>query len=69
VNNIDAQRDITLTPFIAVDGTNKSKVDGFTREWPGDTFCTKATLDSLQERGLINIDDAFIKKFGLLGFE
>ena len=69
VNNIDAQRDITLEPFIAVDGTNKSEVDGFEREWPGDTFCTKEVLDSLQERGLIDIDEAFIKKFGLLGFE
>jgi len=69
VNNIDAQRDIVLEPFIAVDGTNKSKVDGFNREWPGDTFCTKATLDSLQERGLIDIDEAFIKKFGLLPFK
>jgi len=69
VNNIDAQRDITLKPFIIVDGTNKSELDGFTREWPGDTFCTKETLDNLQERGLIDIDEAFIKKFGLLGFE
>jgi len=69
VNNIDAQRDIVLEPFIAVDGTNKSEVDGFTREWPGDTFCTKATLDSLQERGIIDIDEAFIKKFGLLPFK
>jgi len=68
VNNIDAQRDIILEPFIAVDGTNKSEVDGFNRKWPGDTFCTKETLDSLQERGLIDIDDAFIKKFGLLAF-
>ncbi len=67
-NNIDAQRDITLKPFIIVDGTNKSELDGFTREWPGDTFCTKETLDSLQERGLIDIDDKFIKKFGLLPF-
>ncbi|CAA6814392.1 MAG: UbiD family decarboxylase associated with menaquinone via futalosine [uncultured Sulfurovum sp.] len=69
VNNIDAQRDITLKPFIAVDGTNKSELDGFNREWPGDTFCTKEVLDSLQERGLIDIDDAFIKKFGLLAFD
>jgi 4-hydroxy-3-polyprenylbenzoate decarboxylase len=68
VNNIDAQRDIILKPFIIVDGTNKSEVDGFTREWPGDTFCTKETLDSLQECGLIDIDEAFIKKFGLLPF-
>jgi 4-hydroxy-3-polyprenylbenzoate decarboxylase len=68
VNNIDATRDIVLEPLIVVDGTNKSEVDGFTREWPGDTFCTKETLDNLQERGLIDIDEAFIKKFGLLPF-
>ena len=68
VNNIDAQRDITLEPFIAIDGTNKSEVDGFNREWPGDTFCTKEVLDSLQARGLIDIDETFIKKFGLLPF-
>ncbi len=69
VNNIDASRDIILEPFIAVDGTNKSEFDGFNREWPGDTFCTKEVLDNLQERRLINIDDAFIKKFGLLPFK
>jgi 4-hydroxy-3-polyprenylbenzoate decarboxylase len=69
VNNIDAQRDVILEPFIAVDGTNKSKVDGFNREWPGDTFCSKEVLDSLEERGLIDINDAFIRKFGLLDFE
>ena len=68
VNNIDAVRDIVLEPFIAIDGTNKSSVDGFKREWPGDTFCTKEVLDSLQERGLIDIDEQFIKKFGLLAF-
>ena len=68
VNNIDANRDIVLNPFIVIDGTNKSKVDGFNREWPGDTFCTKEILDSLQERGLIDIDEKFIKKFGLLPF-
>jgi 4-hydroxy-3-polyprenylbenzoate decarboxylase len=66
VNNIDASRDVVLKPFIAVDATNKSEVDGFQREWPGDTFCTKEVLDMLQEKGLIDIDDAFIKKFGLL---
>jgi len=68
VNNIDAQRDIVKEPFIAIDGTNKSQLDGFTREWPGDTFCTKDVLDNLQAKGLIDINDAFIKKFGLLPF-
>jgi 4-hydroxy-3-polyprenylbenzoate decarboxylase len=69
VNNIDSQRDVVLKPFIAVDATNKSEVDDFHRTWPGDTFCTKEVLDSLQERGLIDIDKAFIKKFGLLPFK
>jgi len=67
-NNIDASRDVLLEPFIVVDATNKSEVDGFTREWPGDTFCTKEVLDMLQEKGLIDIDEAFVKKFGLLSF-
>ncbi len=69
VNNIDAQRDVILEPFIIIDGTNKSEVDGFNREWPKDTHCTKEILDSLQKRGLIDIDEKFIKKFGLLPFE
>ncbi|WP_373032692.1 menaquinone biosynthesis decarboxylase [Sulfurovum sp.] len=68
VNNIDAGRDVILTPFIAIDATNKSEVDGYEREWPGDTFCTKEVLDKLQEKGLIDIDEAFIRKFGLLPF-
>jgi 4-hydroxy-3-polyprenylbenzoate decarboxylase len=68
VNNIDALRDVILEPFIAIDATNKSEVDGYEREWPGDTFCTKEVLDMLQEKGLIDIDEAFIKKFGLLPF-
>ena len=69
VNNIDAQRDIVLEPFIAIDATNKNEYDGYEREWPGDTFCTKVVLDELQEKGLIDIDEAFIKKFGLLPFK
>lgn len=69
VNNIDALRDIKLEPFIIIDGTNKNKLDGFDREWPDDTHCTKEVLDSLQKRGLIDIDEEFIKKFGLLPFE
>ncbi len=68
VNNIDAGRDVILEPFIAIDATNKSEVDGYEREWPGDTFCTKEVLDMLQEKGLIDIDETFIKKFGLLPF-
>jgi 4-hydroxy-3-polyprenylbenzoate decarboxylase len=66
VNNIDAGRDVSLKPFIAIDATQKGKVDGYKREWPGDTLCTKEVLDRLQEIGVIDIDEAFIRKFGLL---
>jgi len=66
VNNIDAQRDIVLSPFIAIDGTNKNSLDGYEREWPDDTLCDKSTLDKLQKIGIIDIDEKFIKKFGIL---
>ena len=66
VNNIDATRDVILEPFIAIDATNKGKVDGFEREWPGDTFCTKEVLDRLTKRGILDINQSFIQKFGLL---
>ncbi len=68
VNNIDAQRDILLAPFIIVDATNKGEIDGYDREWPGDTLCDEDVLKGLKEKGLIDIDEAFIKKFGLLSF-
>ncbi len=67
-NNIDATRDVLLEPFIAVDGTNKNELDGFEREWPKDVHCTKEVLDRLKELKLIDIDDDFIKRFGLLEF-
>ena len=66
VNNIDAQRDILLEPFIIIDATNKGEMDGYEREWPGDTLCDKEVLRGLEAKGLIEIDEAFIKKFGLL---
>ncbi|MEA3490303.1 MAG: menaquinone biosynthesis decarboxylase [Campylobacterota bacterium] len=68
VNNIDARRDISLSPFIAIDATNKGEIDGYDREWPEDTWCTEEVLDRLQQKGLIEIDEAFIKRFGLLPF-
>jgi len=69
VNNIDANRDVTLEPFIAIDGTNKNTLDGFNREWPKDANCTKEVIERLQEKKLINIDEKFIKDFGLLDYK
>ncbi|WP_201332329.1 menaquinone biosynthesis decarboxylase [Nitratiruptor sp. YY09-18] len=67
VNNIDAQRDVVLEPFIMVDGTNKDpKIDTFDREWPPDVVCDKEVIKSLRERGILDIDEAFIKKYGIV---
>nr|WP_197972044.1 menaquinone biosynthesis decarboxylase [Nitrosophilus labii] len=66
VNNIDAKRDIVLEPFIMVDATNKNELDGFKREWPDDVLCDKKVIEDLQKRGLIETNEEFIKKFGLL---
>lgn len=64
-NNIDAKRDIYLEDFIAVDATNKGSIDGFNREWPGDVECSMNVIEDLRKRNIIDIDDAFIKKFQL----
>ncbi len=68
VNNIDAIRDIILEPFVLIDATNKNHLDGFTREWPGDTLCDANVLKNLKERGLVEYDEALIRKWGLLEF-
>jgi len=66
VNNIDAGRDIVISDEILfVDGTNKNALDGFEREWPGDVECTPKVLESLNKRGLIDLDDTLIHKFQL----
>ncbi|ADV46284.1 menaquinone biosynthesis decarboxylase [Nitratifractor salsuginis] len=69
VNNIDAQRDIFLQPFIAIDGTNKNSLDGYVRLWPGDTHCDEAVLERLREKRIIDLDETLIRKWGLLPFD
>ena len=67
VNNIDAKRDVLLEPFIMVDATNKDKnIDDFDREWPPDVVCDEEVIDNLKKRGLINVDEEFMKKFGII---
>ncbi len=64
VNNIDAQRDLHLEPFIVVDGTNKSAVDGYQRQWPGDTLCDPDVIARLRDQGILDEDDAFFERWG-----
>ncbi len=64
VNNIDAKRDIFLEEeFIGIDATNKSSIDGYTREWPGDTDCDQKILESLIKRGLITNNKELLKHY------
>ena len=65
VNNIDAQRDVYINGFVGIDGTNKNSLDGFERRWPGDVNCDIGVLESLQQRGLIDIDEEFMSRFYL----
>ncbi|WP_321778594.1 menaquinone biosynthesis decarboxylase [Sulfurimonas sp.] len=65
-NNMDALRDIFISGLmVGIDGTNKSSVDGFTREWPDDVDCTKEIVDALKEKGLWDLDEEIYKKYQL----
>ena len=68
LNNIDALRDIILEPFISIDATAKSNLDGYTNDWPNDTLCDRDTLESLRDRKLIEFDEEDIKRWGLLDY-
>ncbi len=64
VNNIDSQRDIYLEKeFIGIDATNKNDIDSFPRRWPDDTDCDPKVIQELREKGLIDVDDEFLKRF------
>lgn len=67
VNNLDAKRDIMFNDSVVIiDGTNKSSIDGFEREWPSDVLCSKEVLNRLRSSNVIDIDEAFIEKYGIL---
>ncbi|MFK5937502.1 MAG: menaquinone biosynthesis decarboxylase [Sulfurimonas sp.] len=66
-NNMDAQRDVFVSDvMVGVDGTNKSSIDGFTREWPDDVDCTLSVVESLKEKKLWDLDDTLYNKFQLV---
>jgi 4-hydroxy-3-polyprenylbenzoate decarboxylase len=66
VNNIDSNRDIFIdSNTICLDGTNKNSHDNFQRRWPDDVDCSKEVIESLRQRGILDISDEFIKKYQL----
>jgi 4-hydroxy-3-polyprenylbenzoate decarboxylase len=67
VNNIDSNRDIFIDgQTIGVDATNKSTLDNFQRRWPDDVTCTASIIENLRDRKILDINDAFISKWGLI---
>ena len=65
-NNMDALRDVyTAGLMVGIDGTNKTQLDGFTREWPDDVDCTPSVVEKLKEKGVWDFDDKLFQKFQL----
>ena len=65
-NNMDAQRDIFVQDLmVGIDGTNKTELDGFTREWPDDVDCTPSVIASLKAKGVWDFDEELYNKFQL----
>lgn len=64
VNNMDAQRDVYLNEeFIGINGTNKGELEDYKREWPGDTDCDPDVIKSLMDRGLLTVNEEFLKHY------
>ncbi|RAX54020.1 menaquinone biosynthesis decarboxylase [Helicobacter sp. 16-1353] len=64
VNNIDASRDIGIKNGIAlIDATKKGELEGHLREWPKDVVCTRAIVEGLVERGILERDEELWKKY------
>ncbi|MBL1244431.1 MAG: menaquinone biosynthesis decarboxylase [Sulfurimonas sp.] len=65
-NNMDALRDVFISGLmVGIDGTNKSSIDGFTREWPDDVECTPSVIEVLKGKSLWDLDESLNKKYQL----
>ncbi|WP_394958554.1 menaquinone biosynthesis decarboxylase [uncultured Helicobacter sp.] len=68
-NNIDAKRDIWVQEGVVfVDASDKGAVDGYHREWPKETDCTKSVLQTLRDKGLLeDISEEFLRHYQICG--
>ncbi len=65
-NNMDATRDVYRSEsIVAIDGTTKTAVDGFEREWPGDVECTMSVVEHLKSLSLWDLDLKLEQKYRL----
>lgn len=64
VNCIDAKRDIFIREDrVGIDATAKGELEGYEREWPSQTDCTKSVIESLILRKILKDEPEFFKKF------
>ncbi|NLK66499.1 MAG: menaquinone biosynthesis decarboxylase [Campylobacteraceae bacterium] len=67
-NNTDSLRDVFIDGAqICVDATVKHEWEGYTRGWPDETNCSKEVIETLIEKGLLERDEEFFKKFEIMG--
>lgn len=67
-NNIDALRDIFINgEQIGIDATAKNALDGYHRQWPQMTNCTRSVIDGLIKKGLLDSNSEFFEKFEIFG--
>ncbi len=65
-NNMDAQRDVFISGLmVGIDGTNKSQIDGFTREWPDDVKCTAIVVETLKAKLVWDLEASLNNKYQL----
>ena len=68
VDNIDAQRDFFIKEQrIALDATAKGALEGYTRQWPKQTDCSKAVIEDLILRNIIKDEQKLFEKFEIFG--
>ncbi|MGG7048189.1 MULTISPECIES: menaquinone biosynthesis decarboxylase [unclassified Campylobacter] len=68
VNNIDALRDIFINKtVVGIDATSKSVEDGYEREWPKQTDCSREVVENLIKKGIVKDDKKLFEKFEIFG--
>ena len=66
LNNIDAKRDFYIKEdLILINAQIKDKSDGYEKEWPKQTDCSKEVLKELINRGLLKEDKELFNSFEL----
>ncbi|MFQ6341811.1 menaquinone biosynthesis decarboxylase [Campylobacter sp. VTCC 70190] len=64
VNNIDAKRDILIKhERVGIDASAKGELEGYTRQWPKQTDCSKSVIEDLILRKLLENDTELFKQF------